>query len=57
MLTQFNNKVIDPLLLDELREMLNEAEAYKNEKTRNEKLREFQNYIASLNFFATFNHI
>lgn len=45
------HKVIDPLFLDELREKLNEAEAYKNEKTRNEKLREFQNYIASLNFF------
>lgn len=45
------HKVIDPLFLDELREKLNEAEAYKNEKTRIEKLTEFQNYLASLTFF------
>lgn len=45
------HKVIDPLFLDELREKLNEAEAYKNEKTRIEKLTEFQNYLASLIFF------
>lgn len=45
------HKVIDPLFLNELREKLNEAEAYKNEKTRIEKLTEFQNYIASLKFF------
>lgn len=45
------HKVIDPLFLNELREKLNEAESYKNEKTRNEKLIEFQNYIASLKFF------
>ena len=44
------HKVIDPLFLNELRDRLNEAESYKNEKTRNEKLIEFQNYIASLNF-------
>ena len=44
------HKVIDPLFLNELREKLNEAEAYKNEKTRNEKLLEFQNYLASLTF-------
>lgn len=44
------HKVIDPLFLNELRDKLNEAESYKNEKTRNEKLTEFQNYIASLNF-------
>lgn len=44
------HKVIDPLFLNELRYKLNEAESYKNEKTRNEKLIEFQNYIASLNF-------
>lgn len=44
------HKVIDPLFLNELREKLNEAESYKNEKTRNEKLFEFQNYIASLKF-------
>jgi len=45
------HKVIDPLFLDELREKLNEAESYKNEKTRIEKLTEFQNYLASLTFF------
>ena len=44
------HKVIDPLFLNELREKLNDALAYKNEKTRNEKLMEFQNYISSLNF-------
>ena len=45
------HKVIDPLFLNDLREKLNEAESYKNEKTRNEKLREFQDYVASLKFF------
>ena len=44
------HKVIDPLFLNELRDKLNEAESYKNEKTRNEKLTEFQNYISSLIF-------
>lgn len=44
------HKVIDPLFLNELREKLDDALAYKNEKTRNEKLIEFQNYIGSLNF-------
>ena len=44
------HKVIDPLFLNELREKLDDALAYKNEKTRNEKLIEFQNNIASLNF-------
>lgn len=44
------HKVIDPLFFNELREKLDDALAYKNEKTRNEKLIEFQNYIASLNF-------
>lgn len=44
------HKVIDPSFLDELREKLNIAESYKNEKTRNEKLIEFQKYIASLKF-------
>lgn len=44
------HKVIDPLFLNELRDKLNEAESYKNEKTRNEKLNEFQNYISSLTF-------
>lgn len=45
------HKVIDPLFLDDLRNKLNEAESYKNEKTRNEKLTEFQNYLSSLKFF------
>lgn len=45
------HKVIDPLFLNELREKLNDALAYKNEKIRNDKLIEFQNYIASLTFF------
>lgn len=45
------HKVIDPLFLNELREKLNEAEGYKNEKTRNDKLVEFQNHLASLTFF------
>lgn len=44
------HKVIDPLFLNKLREKLDDALAYKNEKTRNEKLIEFQNYIASLSF-------
>ena len=44
------HKVIDPLFLNDLRDKLNEAEEYKNEKTRNEKLLEFQNYISSLTF-------
>lgn len=45
------HKVIDPLFLNDLRERLNDAEEHKNEKTRNEKLEEFQNYIASLKLF------
>jgi hypothetical protein len=45
------HKVIDPLFLNELREKLNEAESYKNEKTRTQKLIEFQDYISSLKFF------
>lgn len=45
------HKVIDPLFLNELREKLNEAEAYKNDSKRKEKLHEFQDYIASLKFF------
>lgn len=44
------HKVIDPLFLNKLRSMLDEAESYKNEKTRNNKLIEFQNYISSLIF-------
>ena len=45
------HKVIDPLFLNDLRNELTTAEGYKNEKTRNEKLSEFQNKIANLNFF------
>ena len=44
------HKVIDPLFLNDLREKLNTAEATKYEKTRNDKLLEFQDYLASLNF-------
>ena len=44
------HKVIDPLFLDDLRERLNKAESYKNEKTRNEELRKFQNYLGTLKF-------
>lgn len=44
------HKVIDPLFLDDLRKKLNEAEAYKNEKTRNEALQKFQDHLASLTF-------
>lgn len=45
------HKVIDPLFLNNLREKLNEAESYKVEKIRTQKLIEFQNYISSLTFF------
>lgn len=45
------HKVIDPLFLNDLRNELTTAEGYKNEKTRNEKLSEFQNKIANLKFF------
>lgn len=44
------HKVIDPLFLNELREELNDIEAYKNEKTRNEKLLQFQDKISKLKF-------
>ena len=44
------HKVIDPLFLNQLREELNTALAYKNEKTRNEALDKFQNHIGSLKF-------
>lgn len=44
------HKVIDPLFLNDLRKELNNAEAYKNEKTRNEALEKFQNHISSLVF-------
>lgn len=45
------HKVIDPLFLDDLREYLDAALAYKNERTRTEKLREFQDHMAGLIFF------
>jgi len=45
------HKVIDPLFLDELREELNNALSYKNEKTRNEALDKFQEHLGNLNFF------
>lgn len=45
------HKVIDPLFLDELRKDLDDALAYKNEKTRNEALDKFQEHIGSLTFF------
>ena len=44
------HKVIDPLFLNDLRKELNNALAYKNEKTRNEALDKFQEHIGSLNF-------
>ncbi len=44
------HKVIDPLFLNDLREKLTDAELYKSEKIRNEKLIEFQKYISSLTF-------
>ncbi len=44
------HKVIDPLFLNDLREELNDALAYKNEKTRNEALDKFQEHIGSLTF-------
>ncbi len=44
------HKVIDPLFLNDLRKELDNALAYKNEKTRNEALDKFQEHIGSLNF-------
>ena len=44
------HKVIDPLFLDDLKKELEEIKQYKNDKTRNDKLREFQNKLASLKF-------
>lgn len=45
------HKVIDPLFLNKLREEFDEIREVKVAKTRNTKLREFQNKIASLKFF------
>lgn len=44
------HKVIDPLFLNDLRKELDDALAYKNEKTRNEALNKFQEHIGSLKF-------
>ena len=44
------HKVINPLFLDELRDELEEIKALKVEKTRNAKLSEYQNKLASLTF-------
>lgn len=44
------HKVIDPLFLNDLRKELDNALAYKNEKTRNDALDKFQEHIGSLNF-------
>ncbi|MBE7024413.1 MAG: class I SAM-dependent DNA methyltransferase [Ruminococcaceae bacterium] len=44
------HKVIDPLFLDELRDELEEIKALKVEKTRNARLSEYQNKLASLTF-------
>ncbi len=45
------HKVIDPLFLNKLREEFDEIQEVKITKTRNAKLREFQNKIAGLKFF------
>lgn len=44
------HKVIDPLFLDELREELENIKELKVEKTRNAKLKAFQDKLASLTF-------
>lgn len=44
------HKVIDPLFLNDLEKELKEIKQYKNKKTRDEKLEEFQNKLASLTF-------
>lgn len=44
------HKVIDPLFLDDLKRELGEIKEYKQAKTRNSKLAEFQNKLASLKF-------
>lgn len=45
------HKVIDPLFLDELREELDEIKAIAVERTRNSKLKDFQEKISKLTFF------
>ena len=44
------HKVIDPLFLDDLRAELDSIKSIKTEKTREQKLIEFQNKLASLTF-------
>lgn len=44
------HKVIDPLFLDGLKKELDAIKEYKQPKTRNAKLREFQDKLASLKF-------
>lgn len=44
------HKVIDPLFLDDLKKELDEIKAYKQTKTRNTKLSEFQDKLSSLKF-------
>lgn len=44
------HKVIDPLFLDDLRAELDSIKSIKTEKTREQKLTEFQNKLASLTF-------
>lgn len=44
------HKVIDPLFLNELKEELEEIKGVKQINKRNEKLTDFQNKLASLNF-------
>lgn len=44
------HKVIDPLFLDGLKKELDEIKAYKQTKTRNTKLLEFQDKLSSLKF-------
>ena len=44
------HKVIDPLFLDDLKNELAEIKAYKQSKTRNAKLSEFQDKLSSLKF-------
>ncbi|MDE5741024.1 MAG: N-6 DNA methylase [Oscillospiraceae bacterium] len=44
------HKVIDPLFLDDLKKELEEIKTYKQTKTRNTKLLEFQDKMSSLKF-------
>ncbi len=48
--TENIHKVIDPLFINELRSMLDEAQAVKNDKSRKKKLEEFQSHLATLKF-------